>query len=351
MFVPFLGLLCTAFGEPLATPHTPEIKFDIKKTMQVIEGVSIGFFLDDKITIIEPCLSEFSHIEPMVRKIFSYLKVHSPSSSLKALSSIADALESVPVVIEKCGATKKQVDLMLDTLTTFRNPLKFFYFAGKNILINGKEIYNELKVAKKMWSEGDWVRFGYQIGFAMHKVALGYGVEYKPVGSVELNSEGAKDIVIGLARGLFLEGVEIKESCVKDARDLSSRVQNALAYFKKRNREDALKGLVELAKVMELTNLALKECDATKEHLSAVEKAITIIKNPRKFMYVIGKHFVVNDHEIFHELSAVVDDWKLEEFQAFGFQLGLVCNELLVDEIAPPKPATIEESQSLVEYF
>jgi len=345
MFVLFCGLLCTAFGQSDVKPE-PKVKLDIRKTMQIFEGVSIGFFLDDKITIIEPCLGEFSDVTKDVKKAFEHFKVRSASNMLKGLYALSKGFGQLPDVVEKCGASKEQVDLALDTLTTFRNPLKFFYYAGKNLLLNGVEIFNDLKVAKKLWDSEDWLRFGHQVGFAMHKIALGYKNEYKPEGPIELNPSGAKDIVIGLTRGLFLEDVAIEESCVKDAQDLWFGVQKALAYLKKRNKEDASKGLIEFARVLKSVNLALKECNATEEHVVVLEKAIAILQHPKNFTYVFGKHLVVNDVDIYHELRAATDDWNLEEFQGFGFELGFVCSQLL-ERTVPNKLVIIEESTSL----
>lgn len=330
------------------TPIEPSNTTNANRTelAEIVAGFAIGFFLEDNVN--KTCLAGFDVVEKEFEDVVSLLTLRSASEALKALRLLSTAFHGMDGAVKRCGATTCQVEQLFQALETFKSPLHFFYKAGKNLVINGKEIYSELEAARVNWESKQYKAFGFEIGIAMRKVVVGSSdTRANPLpftGPIELRPQDAVEFVIGLAQGFFTGEVHVEPTCIADAEQLWFEVQKSLAYFAQGTRKDTLRGLRELAKVMELGYDALHECKAEKKHLRALMKAIMMIKNPINFAFVVGKHLIVDHIEILHELNAATDDWKTSQFRSFGSQLGLICSQVLVGGISPTPPIPVPET-------
>jgi len=55
----------------------------------------------------------------------------------------------------------------------FASPSSFAYHIGKDLLINGKDIFHEINTAVADYKAGQWEDFGVNVGEAAAKVILG----------------------------------------------------------------------------------------------------------------------------------------------------------------------------------
>ena len=55
----------------------------------------------------------------------------------------------------------------------FKSPRSFAYHVGKDILVNGRNIYQEISSAVSMYEAQKWEQFGYNIGEAAANVIIG----------------------------------------------------------------------------------------------------------------------------------------------------------------------------------
>jgi len=338
----------TTVAPPLITTTTTAAPAHNSSTInhtdyvQIVAGVAFGFFLEeDNIQIADPCIDGMTGVEKEFADIMGLLSQKSASSALRALELVSQAFHGMGSAVEQCGATADQVSKVYAALRAFRNPLTFFYRAGKNLMLNGKEIYNELEAAADNYFSRQYRPFGYEIGLAMHKVVLGFDRLHREVAHdpIELAPQDAVDVVLGLAQGFSFGEVDIEPECVNDAQELWFDIERAFSYFSQLDEKDAIRGLQDLSKAMEIVHDALRDCKASEDHLKALMQSIAMIRNPINFAYVIGKHIIVDRIEIFHELNAAADDWATAHFRSFGFQLGLICSQILVGQpavVVPP---------------
>ena len=56
---------------------------------------------------------------------------------------------------------------------TFKSPLSFAYHAGKDLLVNGKDIYAEISGAITAYDAQDYQTFGHDVGKALSLVLVG----------------------------------------------------------------------------------------------------------------------------------------------------------------------------------
>jgi hypothetical protein len=72
-----------------------------------------------------------------------------------------------------CSHLKADWQKLAAMAAIFKNPASFAYHVGKDLMINGKDIYAEIKLAIKDYDAKNWEDFGFQIGEASAKIILG----------------------------------------------------------------------------------------------------------------------------------------------------------------------------------
>jgi len=331
MRVPLVALLSTA-----CAGADSAVTFQRDDLVQVIEGVAIGFFLKDNVKIIDPCIHGFQGVEEEFEQVAQLLLHDGAVGALKALRILSKGLNDMADTVKECGATEEQVEKVLKVLETFRNPLTFFYRAGKNLLVNGQEIYNELHAAVENWRTEQYRSFGFEVGLAMHKVVLGDDkTQDTEPESLEFSPADAVKVIEGINEGFFVGETKIEKTCVLDAEGIRHHLEAALQLFAKWNKEDAMTALIELAKAMDLVKDALKVCKAEEVHLEKLGKAIALIRDPVSFAYTIYSHILLDGVEIVREVNRSRVDWKNKEYEAFGVQIGLIFDHVLVGAEEP----------------
>ena len=59
------------------------------------------------------------------------------------------------------------------------------------------------------------------------------------------------------------------------------------------------------------------------------------LKNPKTFIYKIGKDLILNGSSIKDELLAAVLDYEQHDYEAFGFDLGEAASKTLLGATQP----------------
>jgi hypothetical protein len=58
-------------------------------------------------------------------------------------------------------------------ITELSNPSTFAFHVGKDLVVNGRDIYREINTAVKDWKAGDYDDFGVQVGHALYQLFVG----------------------------------------------------------------------------------------------------------------------------------------------------------------------------------
>jgi len=68
---------------------------------------------------------------------------------------------------------KKELTKLEDLAKAFSNPASFAYHVGKDILVNGVQIYHEIKDSIVQYDAGNYQLFGEDIGRALAQILIG----------------------------------------------------------------------------------------------------------------------------------------------------------------------------------
>jgi len=96
-----------------------------------------------------------------------------PSSVLKGIHDLGAALGNLKSGLTDCKAAYSDIQNYVKGFEQFTNPATFAYHVGKDLLVNGVDIYKEITQAVSLWQQKSYLDCGQQIGFALHKLVLG----------------------------------------------------------------------------------------------------------------------------------------------------------------------------------
>lgn len=125
----------------------------------------------------------------------------------------------------KCEALPDEVEAMKKLIETIKSPKSFFFTVGKNILVNGQEIFTDVTGAVSDYQSQNWENFGKEIGDILLKVFIGSDEHISIVGfSEEESSEDDIDTKTAVAETFqgILESLDATisvSSCIGESKE------------------------------------------------------------------------------------------------------------------------------------
>jgi hypothetical protein len=151
---------------------------------------------------------------------------------------------------------------------------------------------------------------------------------------------------------LVLRGVLEGVGLGKDLDDLHSCIASveanegpdlhaAVELFLKKDAPDVLQGLSKLGSAFKKLPKALTHCEAAAKDARSVApkllQALNALKSPSDFAYHVGVDLVINQVDVFQELSAAIDAYQRRMWEAFGTNLGAALAKLLIGSRLAPE--------------
>merc|ERR1712167_81578 len=107
------------------------------------------------------------------------------------------------------------------------------YHVGKDLVVNGKSIFNDVNSAINDYKAKDWYDFGVAIGDASAKTLLGAEELEREMMQANLGNE-VEDFVSGLLFELIGKDLEPDiKNCLNNESGLEKEIEQAIADFKK----------------------------------------------------------------------------------------------------------------------
>mmetsp|Transcript_7871 Transcript_7871/g.15215 ORF Transcript_7871/g.15215 Transcript_7871/m.15215 type:complete len:800 (+) Transcript_7871:10134-12533(+) len=311
------------FGSSKAPIQVP----NPEDTVKAIEGVLNGLALDLNLSNISQCITDVNQIAEDLDEAVTDFEAKTLSSITQGLSKIGDALATLPTDLQNCEASEADAKKLADALAIFKNPTKLVYEIGKSLILNGREIYGDIKTAVSDWKSSDYYNFGYNVGLAFGKV-LSQAEEDESNDDVALEVvEILEGVFLGLSVSLSEQDIEL---CLSDVTSIVTDVETAVTDIEKETYDGVLSGIQEIAEALKQVPSAIKTCKAAaSESADELEKALKAFAHPLTFIYDTGKALVLDGKDIFTEIFTAVKDFKAENYEGFGYNVGLALGKVV----------------------
>eukprot|EP00347_Sterkiella_histriomuscorum_P020855 403336209 len=170
-------LFTTAFvvsiqAQDLLTLEQPKLQssLTVSEVAQFVEGWLAGVTKTDTQRF-ETCITEVEDISKgIVSSVQSFEKL-SFSGIKEGLHEISETVKKVPNAIKDCKDAA-QIDFteIFSMIEIFSHPLQLIYNIGKNLYMNGIDIYHNIQDGVAAYKTQDYQGFGLHIGNAMEEI-------------------------------------------------------------------------------------------------------------------------------------------------------------------------------------
>ena len=137
--------------------------FNLNVAKSIFEGVLKGFTEREAPDILE-CLKDGENSFNAFKTAVSDFEKKSLSGVKAGLGELAKGLDGLKQALTDCGDAKKEIEALLRAMSSLRSPWELAYHVGKELVVNGRDIFRNVEDASSNFKSQSWFNFGEDIG-------------------------------------------------------------------------------------------------------------------------------------------------------------------------------------------
>lgn len=135
-------------------------------------------------------------------------------SGVKAgIEEIGTVVKQISTDLSDCKEIVADITKLEKMASTFKSPWSFAYHVGKDLLVDGTDIFAKIDDSIKMYDAGEWTNFGKDVGEAMSLVLIG---EKDHEHTLQMSSSEVEKFLEGLVKGALNQELPSVMTCIKD---------------------------------------------------------------------------------------------------------------------------------------
>ena len=162
-------------GELNTINDLQNLSLDKAEVAQISMGVLSGALKTEDLNDYVTCIQDSEQVVGDIEDAVASFEKQTTTGVITGLGDLADALTVVGAAIGTCSQQKDiaQLKKLEEMLKQFKNPKSFAFHVGKDLLVNGQDIYHQISDAVAQYRAGKYEAFGEDIGSAMALVLIG----------------------------------------------------------------------------------------------------------------------------------------------------------------------------------
>lgn len=225
--------------------------------VDITEGVLKGALDAEGFTDIEHCIQDVETFVSDAETAIEDFEKKSAEGVIDGLKEVAEMYKVIQKGMSDCTKGKADWKKFAAMISSFNSPASFAYHVGKDLLVNGKSIFNDVNSAITDYKSKDWYDFGVAIGDASAKTLLGQ--DQMETSEFVGGLTQAYGLKIDIGALLACIGEEDKAALAAD-----EAVQQFEAAYKNKDWQDALGGAILLVAAYQTAVQGLPACEAIK---------------------------------------------------------------------------------------
>ena len=156
-------------------------EFDIVIEIEQVESISVktvakfteGFLygiLHKEIPPLDSCITNVNNIWSHVSKAVTDFELETYDGVSNGLYELSQGVYLIPEAVKNCVAVKDDLSVIYKLAKAFSDPWSLAYTVGKNLLLNGVDIYHKIEDATAAYKRADYFNLGRYSGEAMDEV-------------------------------------------------------------------------------------------------------------------------------------------------------------------------------------
>ena len=253
------------------------------------------------------------------------------------MKELADLLKTVKTGMSDCSHLTADWGKLEKMVKVFSSPTSFAYHVGKDLTVNGKDIFSEVKAAVADYEGAKWEAFGEQVGMAAAKTILGEEepVALEPVavmpGSSSVKTAEMLRGVIEAYGGHF--SLDALLACVHDEDQalliLDSAFQEFQAAVAQKSVSDLIGGVIATVAGLQQLKAGLPACeqiDTTSWDYNGFSSTFEMMQNPVAFFKPVAEDVLIHGLPILVETEQAVHAYENEDYYGYGKAVGKILN-------------------------
>lgn len=156
------------------------------------------------------------------------------------------------------------------------------------------------------------------------------------VTSLHVNEAAAIQIVKGVLEGAVqAEGFSDIGDCIKDDKVILEDAEVIIKDLEDLSAQSIITGVRDIGVLLEAALKAISMCKGVVGDFEKLAEMTAVLSNPASFTYHVGKDLIINGRSIYKEVNTAVADYKKEDYEGFGFNLGEAASKTLLGAEQP----------------
>ena len=127
--------------------HVKASKVDTKQLEEIVGGFLKGAIDAEGFTDIDSCIKDAETVFGDAKVAGADFKEGGAAGAISGLKEIADMMKVVQSGMKDCSSIKADWEKLVKMISIFDSPTSFAYHVGKDLIVNGKQIYGEINTA------------------------------------------------------------------------------------------------------------------------------------------------------------------------------------------------------------
>lgn len=144
---------------------------------QIIEGILVGALNAEGLSNIENCIKDSRIVFDDVEEAVQDFEKKTAAGSTAGLAKVGDAVMEIKTMMSVCPGVEVDVQKLEKMAKIFKNPKTFAYHVGKDLLVDGVQIYGDINKGVEAYKAQEYEQFGEDIGDALALLILGAPTE------------------------------------------------------------------------------------------------------------------------------------------------------------------------------
>jgi len=303
-----------------------EVELDRLKLTAIVQGVLKGALHAEHFDDINHCIADAEHVFADAEGAYEDFKAGGATKVIAGLKEVADLLKTVKTGMSDCGSLKADWAKLEEMIKIFDSPTNFAYHVGKDLVVNGKDIFSEIKSAVSDYEAANWEDFGYQVGEAAAKTILGAEepvVAARVPGAASVKTTEILRGVIEAYGGHF--SLDALLACVHDEDQalliLSAAFEELHDAVEKKSVQDLIGGVIATVAGLQQLKAGLPTCeqiDTTTWDYAGFSNTFDIMKNPVAFFKPLEQDVFIHGLPILLETERAVKAMQKEDYYGYG---------------------------------
>ena len=165
------ALLTISTFSAAAVPPREHVALSKSDVALFAEGFLEGI-LGTKYSDLEKCSTDIEEVALILKKAVEDIEKKTFSSVKLALHEISDAVHRFPIILKDCSIVEEDYKKILEMIKIFEHPFSLVYHVGKNLVVNGIDIFRKTHEAIEDFENHDYFDFGYYLAEAIEEIFL-----------------------------------------------------------------------------------------------------------------------------------------------------------------------------------